>query len=209
MRRSIISAGVALAFLTGMLGIGAAQASTFVPATIVWHHLGYETDTTYIDNCDGTTGSVRVGMEWQYSTGYANTYLQVNFSPSGHGSGITITNNSKLSLHFHGGTSQIQGGISEIYINPDTGVGGTITTYKTSPIIAPGKTYQVNTDAVSAWVRMDGSSSGSSPSRLLAFATYDPGFEFAAFGYDSHGNLCAGGGGTQQAFFTEIANTYA
>lgn len=159
---------------------------------VTWTNLGLITDTTYVDNCDGTTGAIRVELEWQLSSNYK---LRLNKNRD-----IKFVNNSKTTLQIQGGSSQIQGSVTMIRLQ---GSGpGRITTYNNWFTIGPNSTKSLSVDNPDRWVRMDDVvDSDPSPYGNAIATGSDPAMEIFGPLHTSAGP-CG-------SFYTEIVNNAA
>jgi hypothetical protein len=186
--RSAVLALIATAgLITGVtLMAPAAQAVT-------WTNLGLLTDTTYVDDCSGSAGAIRVELEWQLSS---DSKLRLSASRD-----IKIVNNSDADLQIEAGNSQLQGSVTYIRLQ------GTprISTYTNSFTVQAHTTSVMSADNPARWVRMDGvADSDPSPAGTAISTGSDPAIEM--FGrMHTAGGYCGVGDG----FYTEIANNAA
>lgn len=192
-----IAAGIALLFGASFAIAPSAQAVT-------WQKLGVLTDTTYVDDCTGAAGAVRVQLQWELSSDY-KLRLDKDYD-------IRITNNSDAQIKIQGETNiEGDGLVASVEYVRLAHAGAPlppsyhISNYNHTFNIAAHSSSVISVDNAARWTRMDGvGDSDPSPYNTPIATGSDPAVTFQAALYAA-GGICGGGLG----WFTEITNNAA
>lgn len=163
---------------------------------VTWTNQGLQTDTTYVDDCEGGVGAVRVELEWQASNEHK---LRLNPNRD-----IKIVNNSDASIKIDA-EDFVEGNgrpASIEYIRLSNN--SVISAYTNTFFIEAWTTATVSVDNPARWARMDGvPDSDPSPYGTAIAASSNPAVAFRAQLYNT-GGVCG-----WYNWMTEVANEYA